>query len=81
MKISIESIKKNKNEIIFYLIGLILSAVVIFIFIDSVNYLVSSLGSALEISHSSYSPTTFNVDAIKTLGLVDSIPPAVESPK
>ncbi len=78
MKISIESIKKNKSEIIFYSVGLTLSVIIIFVFVNSIGYLVSSLESALEVTHSNYSSVTFNVDSLKTLGVVNSIPPSVE---
>lgn len=76
MKINLESLKKNKREIYFYIAGSIMAIVLIFVFVDSIGYLVTDVESALEVDSSGYTPVKFNVSALKTLGIVQSIPPS-----
>jgi hypothetical protein len=76
MKINLESLKKNKREIYFSVIGSILAIALIFFFIISINYIVTGIEKALEVGPSGYSAIKFNVDALKTLGMVQSIPPS-----
>jgi hypothetical protein len=77
MKINLETFRKNKREIYFSVVGSVLAIILLFVFINAISYLVTGVEKALEVGPSGYNATKFNVDALKTLGIVQSIPPSV----
>lgn len=76
MKINLESLRKNRREIYFSVVGSVLAIILLFVFINAINYLVTGVEEALEVGSSGYNATNFNVGALKTLGIVQSIPPS-----
>lgn len=70
MKISLETLKKNSRDIYFLAIGLVLTITLVFVFISTIGFLVSSIEGALEVGTSSYTVTKFNVNALKNLGII-----------
>lgn len=68
-KISFDFIKNNRRDIVFFIVGIILSASLIYVFIDGTSFLVSNIETSLEVGASSYSPTKFNIDGLKSLGI------------
>ncbi|KKS82628.1 MAG: hypothetical protein UV58_C0008G0015 [Candidatus Wolfebacteria bacterium GW2011_GWC1_43_10] len=79
-KVDLGFLKRNKKEIYFGLIGFILAVILIFIFVDSVGFLVESVDSALEIGSQSQSPTRFNIGALESLGLIEEETPTPAPP-
>jgi hypothetical protein len=77
MKINLESFRKNKREIYFSVVGSVLAIVLLFVFINAISYLVTGIEKALEVGPSGYNVAKFNVGALKTLGMVQSIPSSV----
>ena len=67
IKISLGFIKKNKRDIYFVFVGLILTSLLAYIFINGISYFVASTENALGIGSSSYSPVTFNISGLKSL--------------
>jgi hypothetical protein len=78
MKISLEMIKKNRRDIYFLVIGLALTIALIFVFIITIEFLVTSIEGALEVGTSNYTITKFNVNALKNLGIIESIPTSTQ---
>jgi hypothetical protein len=70
MKISLETLKKNSRDIYFLAIGLVLIVTLIFVFINTIGFLVSSIDDALEVGTSSYTVTKFNIGALENLGII-----------
>jgi hypothetical protein len=60
---------KNKRDIYFLIIGLILTACLGYFFIESVYYFTSNVENALDVGVSSYNPVLFNINGLKTLGI------------
>jgi len=78
MKISLEMIKKNRRDIYFLVIGLALTIALIFVFIITIEFLVTSIEGALEVGTSNYTITKFNVNALKNLGIIESLPTSTQ---
>jgi hypothetical protein len=72
MKITLDSIKKNKREIYFSLAGSLLALVLIYVFVSTIGFLVTSVEAGLSVKSSSANITHFNLGALKTLGITSS---------
>ncbi len=79
-KISFDFIKKNKRDISFFVVGIILSVCLIYLFIDGTSFLVSNVETSLNVGTSPYSPMKFNINGLKSLGIYQGQPTNSEVP-
>lgn len=70
-KIDFSFFKKNKREIYFSLIGFFLATLLIFLFVNSISFLIKKVNLALELKSGSSSFVRFNLEALKDLGLLN----------
>lgn len=74
IKISFDFLKKNKRDIYFVLVGLVLLFCLIYLFIDGVSFIVLNVEGALDLESSSYVPVMFNIGGLKSLGIYQEQP-------
>lgn len=67
---SLDFLKRNKRDIYFILIGIILVLVLIYFFVNSTTFLVNHVDSALEVDGGNASGgARFDLDGLKKIGI------------
>lgn len=79
MRISFEMIKKNRRDVYFLIIGLVLIIALIFVFVMTIGFLVTNVEGALDVGTSNYTITKFNINALENLGIIESTSTATTS--
>ena len=74
MKINLETFRKNKREIYFSLVGSLLTLILIYVFVTSISFLVSSVEAALSVESGNQNVVHFNLGALDTLGITQNSP-------
>ena len=64
-------VKKYQHNIIFFAAGIALVIVLLILFTNSINFLVTSVDTALDVGSAETSPTRFNIEGLRQLDLLD----------
>lgn len=67
----IKFIKKYRNNIGFVFVGIFLVILLLILFINSIDFFVSSIDSALIINNSNNNVVRFDIEGLNKLGIVD----------
>ncbi len=71
-KINIKALLgKYRHNIVFFVVGIVLVIVLISLFTSSINFLVTSVDTALDVGSTQAEPTRFNIDGLRRLDLLD----------
>jgi len=80
IKISLDFFKRNKRDIYFAIIGIVLIVLLLWVITNNIQFLAQVIDDSLDISIGNYSPTRFNLSGLQSLGILNpqqSSPPAI----